>query len=183
MPDAGALIQKHQSKGVLVDTNLLVLLLVSLLKKQRIATFKRTGNFTVEDLDTLGRLIQWFGRLITTPHVLAQVSDLTSVPGKDLATIRRIFGSVVDTMEERFESSKTVVSEPLFSRLGLTDAAIGQGLLDWNSRTNGRSRTAFSPSKTGLRGLELQSRPRFALGVGAAKRHGTPFHGTIKLYG
>jgi hypothetical protein len=45
--DAKALIEKHRAKGVLVDTNLLVLLLVGAVNKQRIPRFKRTaGNFT-----------------------------------------------------------------------------------------------------------------------------------------
>ena len=29
------------------------------------------------------RLIDWFGKLIATPHVLSQVSDLTDLPGRD----------------------------------------------------------------------------------------------------
>jgi hypothetical protein len=99
MLDAFALIAKHQAKGVLVDTNLLVLLLVGLVNKRRILDFKRTQNFTIEDFDLLSRLISWFGKLFTTPHVLSQVSDLTDLASKDLKTtdvaisIRKEFSS------------------------------------------------------------------------------------------
>jgi hypothetical protein len=102
MLDAVALIDKHRSKGVLVDTNLLVLFLIGLVNKRRILSFKRTQDFTIEDFDPLSRLIYWFGKLVTTPHVLSQVSDLT----------------------ESHEEGKMLVSHPLFSRLGLADAAI-----------------------------------------------------------
>ena len=71
MLDARALIEKHRSKGVLIDTNLLVLLLVGLVNKRRILDFKRTQNFTIEDFDILLRLVNWFGKLFTTPHVLS----------------------------------------------------------------------------------------------------------------
>jgi hypothetical protein len=124
MLDARGLIEKHRSKGVLVDSNLLVLLLVGSVNKRRILDFKRTQNFAIEDFDLLSGLINWFGRLITTPHVLSQVSDLTDLPGKDLRTIRELFGTLVEQMEESYELSKVLVTHDLFSRLGLTDAAI-----------------------------------------------------------
>ena len=124
MLDAGELIEKHRSKGVLVDTNLLVLLLVGLFNKRRIVEFKRTQNFTIEDFDTLSRLIVWFGKLVTTPHVLSQVSDLTDLTGKDLVAVRKRFELLLENIDERYDPSKAVVTDSLFTRLGLTDAAI-----------------------------------------------------------
>jgi hypothetical protein len=129
MLDAGALIEKHRSKGVWVDANLLILLLVVLVNRRRILDFKRTQNFTVEDFDTLSRLITWFGKLVTTPHLLGQVSDLTDLPGKDLRTIRKLFSSLVQKMEEPYDASKALVTDDLFSRLGLTDVGHCDGLL------------------------------------------------------
>lgn len=124
MLDARALIEKHRSKGVLVDTNLLVLLLIGSVDKRRILQSKRTQSFAIEDFDLLSRLIEWFGKLITTPHVLSQVSDLTDLAGKELSMARRRFASLVELMDESHEESKVLVSHPVFSRLGLADAAI-----------------------------------------------------------
>jgi hypothetical protein len=90
----------------------------------RILEFKRTQGFTIEDFDLLKNLIRWFGRLIATPHVLTQVSDLTDLPGKELREIRHLFRSVVEEMEESYNPSRTLVADPIFERLGLTDAAI-----------------------------------------------------------
>jgi hypothetical protein len=125
MLDAGALIEKHRAKGVLVDTNLLVLLLVGTVNKQRIPNFKRTEDFTIEDYELLVRLIQWFGKLIATPHVLSQVSDLTDLPGKERTAIRELFKSlVVQDIEESYDESRVLVDDPTFTRFGLADAAI-----------------------------------------------------------
>ena len=124
MLDARALIEKHQARGVLVDSNLLVLFLVGMVNKRRILEFKRTQSFTIEDFDLLARLIGWFGRLIATPHVLGQVSDLADLPGKERLQIRRLFKSVIERMEESYDLSRVLVSDPIFERLGLTDAAI-----------------------------------------------------------
>src|ERR1035437_10133139 len=124
MLDAKGLIEKHRAKGVLVDTNLLVLLLVGTVNRQRIRNFKRTGDFTPADYDLLVHLIDWFGRLIATPHVLSQVSDLTDLSGKELVAIRERFNVLVENIAESYDTSRTLVADPLFKRLGLADAAI-----------------------------------------------------------
>src|SRR6266481_5074076 len=93
--DAAALIAKHRSKGALVDSNLLVLFLVGMVNKRRILDFKRTQDFTIDDFELLKRLITWFGKLIATPHVLSQVSDLSDLTGQELHKIRQLFRMVV----------------------------------------------------------------------------------------
>jgi hypothetical protein len=122
--DAAALIAKHRAKGVLVDSNLLVLYLVGQVNQRRILNFKRTQNFTVEDFELLTRLMAWFGKLIATPHVLAQVSDLSDLPGKDLRRIRQLFRFAIEKIEEIYDSGRVLAANPIFERLGLTDAAI-----------------------------------------------------------
>ncbi len=81
MLDAAGLLAKYRAKGVLVDTNLLVLYLVGTVNRRRILNFKRTGDFTIGDYDLLCRLIGWFGRVTSTPHVFSQVSDLADLSG------------------------------------------------------------------------------------------------------
>jgi hypothetical protein len=123
--DARSLIEKHRAKGVLVDTNLLVLFLVGTVNKRRILDFKRTQSFAIKDFELLRRLIAWFGKLIATPHLLSQVSDLVDLPGKELRQIRQLFKTVVEQhVEESYDESRVLVADPDFARLGLTDAAI-----------------------------------------------------------
>jgi len=123
MLDARALIEKHRSKGVLVDTNLLVLYRVGKVNKRRILDFKRTQNYTIEDFELLERLISWFGGIVTTPHVLSQTSDLAVLAGKELKPIRECFRSVIEGMTEQFDEGRILVTDACFDRLGLADAA------------------------------------------------------------
>jgi hypothetical protein len=83
-------------------------------------------KYTIEDFDQLERLIHWFGdQVITTPHVLSQVSDLTgSLYGKELDAVRQNFRSAVEQIEESYDLAKALVAHPMFSRFGLTDVAI-----------------------------------------------------------
>ena len=125
MLDAPALIQKHRGRGVLVDSNLLVLLLVGTVNRRRIEQFKRTQSFTADDFDTLQGLVRWFGpRLLTTPHVLSQVSDLADLPGDEGPTVRMLLKGRIEAAEERYNSARELAAHPLFRRLGLADAAI-----------------------------------------------------------
>jgi hypothetical protein len=124
MLDARWLIEKHRSNGALIDTNLLVLLLVGLVNRRRIPQFKRTQNFTSQDFDALAALRNWFGKLVVTPHVMSQVSDLIDISGQDLARVRAFFRQFVEQAEEFYAPSRELVQDALFSRLGLTDAAI-----------------------------------------------------------
>jgi hypothetical protein len=124
MLDARGLLAKHAGRGVLVDTNLLLLLFVGSVKRTRIETFKRTSAFTVADYDLLVRFVSHCGRLVTTPHVLTQVSDLADLSGKELDAVRVVFRTAVELADECYDVARTVVADPIFMRLGLTDAAI-----------------------------------------------------------
>lgn len=125
MLDTEALITKHRGKGVFVDTNLLVLLLVGSVNPNRILNFKRTQNFTREDFRVLSKLVAWFGNpLVTTPHVLSQVSDLTDLGGREGILGRQRFRSRVEVIEERYDEARRLVLHPLFERFGLGDASI-----------------------------------------------------------
>jgi hypothetical protein len=122
--DAKALIEKHRGKNVLIDTNLLVLYLVGLVNRQRIRNFKRTGDFSLDDFDLLVELIRWFGKLIATPHVLSQVSDLTDLKDEELTAVRTLFKRLIGQIDEQYDEVQGIVSDPIFDRLGSTDAAI-----------------------------------------------------------
>ena len=67
--------------GILVDTNLLVLFAVGSANRRRIEAFKRTRQYTVADFELLLRVLANQKSLYTIAHVLAEVSNLTDLPG------------------------------------------------------------------------------------------------------
>jgi hypothetical protein len=92
----------------------------------RIANFKRTSRYTVEDFDLLTRLIAHLGgAVVTLPHILAEVSNLTSLSGPELVLARIALKQLVSVVvaEHQIQSS-VAADDPLFESLGLTDAAI-----------------------------------------------------------
>lgn len=111
------LINKHRGSGLLVDTNLLLLYLVGTTNKKRILNFKRTQTYTIEDFDLLSRFMAEFKTLITTPHVLTEVSNLGNLQGQERAAFRSSFVSMIACSREHYNESRLVVAGSCFPAL------------------------------------------------------------------
>ena len=71
------LFQRYRSRGVLVDTNILLLFFVGSFERTLITRFKRTNQYRAEDYDLLCHFLSHFDRMATTPHVLSEVNSLS----------------------------------------------------------------------------------------------------------
>ena len=66
---------KYKYKGVIVDTNILLLLFVGSVNKKRISKFNRTEQFSPKDYDFLVEIISYFSKIVVTPNILTEVSN------------------------------------------------------------------------------------------------------------
>ena len=66
----------YRWEGLLIDSNLLLLLFVGLRDRDRIQKFKRTAQFTIRDFERLAAFIRRFKEVVTTPSILTEVSNL-----------------------------------------------------------------------------------------------------------
>ena len=72
-----ALVAKYRRKGVLIDANLLLGYLVGSIHPRHLANCRATTRYFGEaDFPLLNRFLIQFDRIITTPHVLTEVSNL-----------------------------------------------------------------------------------------------------------
>lgn len=122
---AGRGLGSGTSAGLLVDTNLLVLFAVGTVNRNRIETFKRTSRYAKADYDLLVRVLAEFEPLYTVAHVLAEVSNLTDLPGPERVQARRVLKKTISLLEEAEMSSALAAEDRLYQNLGLVDAAIG----------------------------------------------------------
>lgn len=122
------LLGHYRRKGVLIDTNLLVPYLVGAYDPRQLNNCRATRDFPAADLELLQSVIQEFERIITTPHILTEVSNLTGkLPDAVLPDFRRTFaGWVKGVTEVRDASSSILVEDTAFPRMGLTDVAIAR---------------------------------------------------------
>ena len=129
--DIASKIRKYRRSGVLVDTNLLLVYFVGLYDSvtgyRLVNTFKYTkGDYGVGDFDVLLAFLKEFDVLVTTPHILAEVSnsivgELTD-PAKDLCV--GLIQETIPTFQEHYVPAKDLLAEEQFRTYGVADVGI-----------------------------------------------------------
>jgi len=121
-------INAYKDKGLLIDTNLLLLFFVGLHNRKSIQRFKRTRQFIPEDFDCLTSLIQLFKQVVTTPSVLTEASNLLGqLPEAIRFSVFQRFSLAIQRFQENFTPSRELAQERYFPKFGLTDAGIVHG--------------------------------------------------------
>lgn len=121
------IIQKYKRLGLLLDTNLFVLLVIGLINRKEIQENKRTKAYTTEDFDILFKFIESFQKIVVTPQILAETSNLTDVFNKELKAapflvIKRLLQEGL--FNEEVLPSIEIVQTPGFKQYGLTDSGL-----------------------------------------------------------
>lgn len=111
---------------LLADTNVQLLEIVGNVGVGLISQHKRIANeFDDSDFELLQVLMSPSRKRVTLPNILAEVSNLLA---QGLKHYRRPlfeqFADQIQQLREEYVSSKSVLDELAFSRLGLTDAAL-----------------------------------------------------------
>lgn len=72
------LLQKMQTHGVVLDTNLLVLLIVGLADIHLVAQHKKLNSYNETDFKLLVAILDKCKKIVITPHILAETSNLVT---------------------------------------------------------------------------------------------------------
>jgi rRNA-processing protein FCF1 len=114
-------------EGLLIDSNLLLLLFVGLYDPTRIDKFKRTAQFTVNDFEVLFAFVKRFKEVVTTPSILTEVSNLLGqLPDRLRHSFYQYFAYALKELHEHYTPSQELADEKAFPKFGLTDTAILQ---------------------------------------------------------
>lgn len=122
-----ARVARAGKRGIILDTNLLVIYLVGLYRKECVKDFV-TGKTRAEDFDIIKRFIQRykFKTCIVTPHILAEVSNITfdafMNTGRSEYVKRAI--NFLKTALERSAEKDSMIDEAYLPKLGFADASI-----------------------------------------------------------
>jgi hypothetical protein len=121
------LIGRYKNKGLLVDSNLLLVYFVGMYDPDRISRFKRTMAFTGDEFLLLAKFFAVFDKVITTPNVLTEVSNLLGqLPDSLRSSFFADFAKRLALLEEHYSSSAGISTTTHFDRFGLTDSGIAQ---------------------------------------------------------
>jgi len=114
-------------KGVIVDTNLLVVYMVGLFDRKLVPAFSRTKGYSSEDFDVLARLMAQCRAVFVTPQVLAELSNLT--PDSTDPRLVGYFETIIQVLwktREEYVPKEQMLGSDLLPRIGFTDLSILQ---------------------------------------------------------
>src|SRR5450631_2873513 len=118
------LLQSYFSRGVVVDSNLLLLLFVGSFDRRQIDRNSRLEKFDQADFELLVKLLGRFKLLVTTPHILTEVSNLSAgIAGRERQPYFDSFAKSLTLLDEQQVASHLALTGR-WAKLGLTDAAI-----------------------------------------------------------
>lgn len=122
-------VTRHRQDGILLDTNVLLLLLLANFQPSLIGG-KRLEKYTLEDGMLLTNFVRLFSRILTTHHILAETSNLAAqalsgkLKAEFFSTLFPLFCTGSPEALQPCELKKGGVDRALFIRLGLTDASV-----------------------------------------------------------
>lgn len=112
---------------VVLDTNILLLFLTGLADANAVTDFKRTRQFSREDFDLLVEILDKFRRIVTTPNVLTETSNLARQAADPLRErIFAVMSRLLPEVSEEYIPTRQLRQEDAFARLGVTDIGIAE---------------------------------------------------------
>jgi rRNA-processing protein FCF1 len=124
MMDASAQLRLYRPRGAVIDTNLLLLYFLGSFQRKQIRSNKRLAIFDEDDFELLSRLLSLFKKIVTTPNILTEVSNLSDgVPESQRESYFMEFRRRLSILAEECVLSETALNSK-WLRFGLTDAAI-----------------------------------------------------------
>ncbi|MEX0660846.1 MAG: hypothetical protein WEA58_12330 [Balneolaceae bacterium] len=122
------IISKTQPHGVVIDTNLLLLLIIGIVNKKLVTTNSRLSNYIQEDFELLEKFLKNYQMVLVTPTILAEVSNLAnSLEGKYEKKFYSILQKFTDSgSKEVFKKITTYNSTKSFHNFGVTDSNIAE---------------------------------------------------------
>lgn len=120
-----SLFQSYKHKGILIDTNILLLWFVGTVNRSRISQFNRTEKFLPEDYDLLLSILSYFSKIVTTPNILTEVNSLVNQIGEsERSQCYSVFAQAMTVLDEFYIESANAVELDNFTKYGLTDCGI-----------------------------------------------------------
>ena len=121
--DVLKLIAQFRLNGILVDTNLMLLLVVGRLARDRIQSFKRTSMYTVRDFDLLSSLLLKFEAHFSTPNLATEIDNLSrQLPSREHAAIANVLRETFGGQREIYVPTRQASAFRHFAAFGLSDS-------------------------------------------------------------
>ena len=120
------IISKYHQKGIIIDTNLLILLIVGSLGEEALSRCKLTksSEYKYKDFLILEEILKNFKNIIITPHILSEISHHLIKDNSDNSEIFRAIISKLSNIVEEHVKKDIILSQGVSVKLGIIDGSI-----------------------------------------------------------
>ncbi len=117
------LTKKFRKRGILIDTNLLILLLDGSYNEGKTLSSKRTQFYSIEDYRYLIAFLKNFEKHLYTPNILSEITNLADSINHELYFLFfQHIKKALSVFTEDSISSEEILQLKSFLKFGLTDA-------------------------------------------------------------
>jgi hypothetical protein len=119
-------LERWRGQGAALDTELLLMRLVGSLNPDLIQRFKHASRFIPDDFNLLSRIVAAFGRIITNPTVLSEVSNWIDHHKASDVRVRLMpaWSRSIALFDEKYRESARLAGMDQFQMLGLADTSL-----------------------------------------------------------
>ena len=112
-------------KGLVIDTELLILLLIGKYDPEYVSTFKITNKFTKKDFNLVNLIVNHFNNIIITPHIIAELSNHSmKIPTGRIKLYFDHFIKILKKFKEVHIEKDLVFKSEYLPLIGITDYGI-----------------------------------------------------------
>jgi len=113
-------------KGIIVDSNIMLLFLVGCYDVNYINMFKRTIKYTVEEYYFIRDLLTTYykDKVYTSPHILAELSNLSTIDGDRRGKYFNFFTKILNNTCEIYIEKNKILEFKELPKFGITDIGI-----------------------------------------------------------
>lgn len=124
LPHPYDVFHRYKSKGVLVDSNLLLLVAIGTHDLGRVGSGSRTAKYTAADFTLVTEILAYFDKRVTTPNILTEVDNMArqDVHRREYEAISVVLHGIVHDHFEVHRPASPITETDLFNAVGLTDS-------------------------------------------------------------
>ncbi len=114
-------------KGIIVDSNIMLLFLVGCYDINYINMFKRTMKYTTEEYYFIRDLLTTYyykDKVYTSPHILTELSNLSKIEGDRRSKYFNIFIKILNNTCEIYIEKNKILEFKELPKFGITDIGI-----------------------------------------------------------
>lgn len=127
-----SLIVKYASKGIIIDTNILLAYLVGTYDLDFMCVWKRTKMYDCDDYEFIKKVLSQFSRRIVTAHILAELSNHSKgIKGQRSRGYFEVFREHFRNVDEKHIPKERILDCPSLPEFGVTDLGIVEAVKEF----------------------------------------------------